>query len=89
MNERAAELERDGDRLVIDMALAHVPPGMSASEWAYNRARYRKPRGFLLQVWADLISDGLPPPQLLLPAATAIVERVGDEIVDIAFVPSD
>lgn len=43
MNERAAELERDGDRLIIDMILAHVPEGMSASEWAYNRARYIKP----------------------------------------------
>ncbi len=33
MNERAAELERDGDRMVIDMILAHVPEGVSASEW--------------------------------------------------------
>lgn len=39
MNERAAELERDGDRAIIDMILAHVPPGMSASVCAYNRAR--------------------------------------------------
>jgi len=37
MNERAAELERDGDRVIIDMILAHVPAGISASEWAYNR----------------------------------------------------
>ncbi len=43
MSERAAELERDGDRIIIDMILAHVPEGMSASEWAYNRARYIKP----------------------------------------------
>jgi integrase len=62
MNERAAELERDGDRAVIDMILAHVPEGMSASEWAYNRARYLKPRTALLQVWADIISEGLPAP---------------------------
>ncbi|MDR7153912.1 integrase [Sphingobium xenophagum] len=27
MNERAAELEGDGDRMVIDMVLAHVPAG--------------------------------------------------------------
>jgi hypothetical protein len=65
MNERAAELERDGDRAVIDMILAHVPEGMSASEWAYNRARYLKPRTVLLQVWADIISEGLPEPKTL------------------------
>jgi hypothetical protein len=61
MNERAAELERDGDRMVIDMILAHVPPGVSASEWSYNRSRYRKPRGTLIQIWADLIACGLDP----------------------------
>lgn len=68
MNERAAELERDGDRLIIDMILAHVPPGVSASEWAYNRARYRKPRGDLLLTWANTISDGLREPMSLLGA---------------------
>jgi integrase len=62
MNERAAELERDGDRLIIDMILAHVPAGVSASEWAYNRARYRKPRGELLRAWANMISRDLADP---------------------------
>ncbi|MCC4252483.1 integrase arm-type DNA-binding domain-containing protein [Sphingobium naphthae] len=61
MNERAAELGRDGDRMVIDMILAHVPEGISASEWAYNRSRYRKPRALLLSAWADLITHGLLP----------------------------
>lgn len=61
MNERAAELERDGDRMVIDMVLAHVPGGVSASEWSYNRSRYRKPRATLIQIWADLITRGLDP----------------------------
>lgn len=32
LNERVAELERDGDRMIIDMVLAHVPSGVSASE---------------------------------------------------------
>ncbi len=41
MNERAAELERDGDRVMIDMILAHVPEGVSASEWAYKRVPHR------------------------------------------------
>ncbi|TZG28601.1 tyrosine-type recombinase/integrase [Sphingomonas montanisoli] len=57
MNERAAELSRDGDRMLIDMMLAHVPQGMSASEWAYNRARYLKPRRELGQAWADLLAN--------------------------------
>lgn len=62
MNERAAEAGSDGDRLIIDMMLAHVPKGASASEWAYNRARYLKPRRVLGQAWADIITDGLPSP---------------------------
>jgi hypothetical protein len=66
MNERAAELERDADRMIIDMMLAHVPEGISASEWAYNRARYRKPQAALYQVWADLVSAGLPEPFSLI-----------------------
>lgn len=66
MNERAAELERDGDRMLIDMILSHVPQGVSASEWAYNRARYQKPRAALLQLWADLICEGLSEPESLL-----------------------
>lgn len=70
MNERAAELERDGDRMLIDMILSHVPPGVSASEWAYNRARYQKPRAALLQVWADLICKELPDPSSLLSGTT-------------------
>jgi integrase len=67
MNERAADLERDGDRMLIDMVLAHVPKGMSSSEWAYNRARYRRPRGLLLQAWADLVTADFAAPSSLLP----------------------
>ncbi|MFY9350504.1 MAG: integrase arm-type DNA-binding domain-containing protein [Sphingobium sp.] len=67
MNERAAMLGSDGDRMVIDMMLAHVPKGMSASEWSYNRARYLQPRRALGQVWADIISEGLAEPAALLP----------------------
>lgn len=66
MNERAAELERDGDRMLIDIILSHVPEGMSASEWAYNRARYLKPRSALLQLWADMITHGMADPMSLL-----------------------
>lgn len=52
--------------MVIDMMLAHVPEGISATEWAYNRARHRKPRAVLYQAWADLISNGLPEPYSLV-----------------------
>ncbi|MHA3791492.1 integrase arm-type DNA-binding domain-containing protein [Sphingomonas sp. YL-JM2C] len=70
MNERAADLERDGDRMIIDMMLAHVPEGMSASEWAYNRARYQKRRRELAQVWADMITKDLADPFTLIGQAT-------------------
>lgn len=45
--------------MIIDLVLSHVAKGISASEWAYNRARYLKPRREMLQAWADLIGDGL------------------------------
>jgi integrase len=68
MNERAVEMDRDGDRLAIDIMLAHVPRGVSASEYAYNRARYAGRRRELAAAWADLISPGLEPPMQLLGA---------------------
>lgn len=78
MNNRAATLERDGDRLIIDMILAHVPEGVSASEWAYNRARYYKPRAQLLQIWADMIfEDALEPTALLGSDADTPLSRNG------------
>ncbi|NWK98666.1 integrase [Sphingobium lactosutens] len=66
MNERAATLRQDGDRMIIDMMLAHVPKGMSASEWAYNRARYLEPRRELGQEWADLLMESMRPASALL-----------------------
>lgn len=68
MNERAALLDQHGDRLVIDMALAHVPKGLSSSEWAYNRARYYKPRAALHEAWGGMITSGLCSPADLLAA---------------------
>ncbi|WP_314716316.1 tyrosine-type recombinase/integrase [Sphingobium yanoikuyae] len=64
MNERAAVQRFDSDRMLIDMMLAHVPKGMSASEWAYNRARYLDPRRELGQAWADIITEGLVKPMI-------------------------
>jgi integrase len=66
MNERAVEMDREGDRLVVDLMLAHAPKGMSASEFAYNRARYSARRRELAGAWADLITDGLAPPAELV-----------------------
>lgn len=65
MNERAVELDREGDRIAIDLMLAHVPQGMSASEFAYNRARYAKRRRDLALTWAEMITAGLAPPSAL------------------------
>ena len=48
------------DRAVIDFMLAHVPK--DKTEAAYNRADYLDRRIELAQIWADLITEGLPPP---------------------------
>src|SRR5690606_18413742 len=65
MNERAAELDRPGDRAIIDLMLAHKPQGVEAH---YNRAAYMPRRRALAQEWADLLSKGLPEPDTLLKA---------------------
>lgn len=46
------------DRLVLDLMLAHIPLGMSATEFRYNRARYPERRRELACQWADLLLDG-------------------------------
>lgn len=66
MNERAVEHGREGDRLAIDLMLAHAPRGASASEFAYNRARFTARRRELACEWADLITAGLVSPHDLL-----------------------
>lgn len=49
------------DRLIIDMMLAHIPVGMSAAEFRYNRQAYMERRRELALVWADLIMDAAIP----------------------------
>ena len=66
MNERALDLDRPGDRAIIDLMLAHVPPGV---EGRYNRAAYMPRRRQIAQEWADLLCEGLPPPETLLDTA--------------------
>lgn len=52
------------DRHIIDLMLAHVPK--DKVEGAYNRAAHLARRRDLAQIWADLITDALPPPASLL-----------------------
>jgi integrase len=64
MNEWA---ERNGDphdRKVIDMMLAHVPKDKVES--AYNRAAYMPRRRELAVIWANMLSEGLPEPGVLI-----------------------
>lgn len=62
MNERPDR--REGDRAVIDLMLAHVPK--DKVEGAYNRAAYLPRRREIAQAWADLITEGLEPPEVQL-----------------------
>lgn len=63
MNELAATEDRERDRAIIDMMLAHVQEGVEA---AYNRAAYMPRRREIAQRWADLLLEGMPPPPELL-----------------------
>lgn len=64
MNEWAERHGKELDRQIIELMLAHVPPGKV--EGAYNRAAYLPRRRELAQIWADILSATLPAPQLLL-----------------------
>jgi integrase len=63
MNERAGIDGSDRDREVIDLMLGHMKENVEAS---YNRAAYLPRRRELWQEWADLLMDGLPPPETIL-----------------------
>ncbi|MFT4028013.1 MAG: integrase arm-type DNA-binding domain-containing protein [Novosphingobium sp.] len=64
MNERAAAEDRERNRAIIDMMLAHTQEGV---EPIYNRAMYMPRRRELAQTWADLLMAELPAPTALLP----------------------
>lgn len=70
MNEWANLEGNAGDRQIIDLMLAHVPPGKVES--AYNRAAYMPRRRELAQIWADMLVTTLPSP-------VALVERPSKE----------
>lgn len=63
MNEIAMKEERPGDRVVIDLMLAHRQPGI---EPIYNRAAYMKRRREIAQEWADHLLLGFPPVSSIL-----------------------
>lgn len=63
MNERAIDLERQGDGEVIELMLAHKIPGVRG---IYNRAAYMRRRRELAQEWADLLCEGLEPATSLI-----------------------
>ncbi len=63
MNEWAEREGKEHDRKVIDLMLAHIPPG--TGEGAYNRAAYMPRRRELAHIWAAMLSDGLPDPVVL------------------------
>lgn len=64
VNERAAMAGREGDRAIVELMLAHMPGDVEA---AYNRAVYMPRRREIAQAWADLLMEGLPEPETLVP----------------------
>jgi len=66
MNERLEDTSRDADIRILDMMLAHKPKGVSGSEFAYNRARFKARRRRFAEKWAGLISEGLSHPNDLI-----------------------
>lgn len=64
MNEWAEREGKDHDRKIIDLMLAHVPK--EKVEGAYNRAAYMPRRRELARVWADMLSEGLADPSILV-----------------------
>ena len=64
MNEWAERHGKHHDRAVIDLMLAHVPK--EKVEGAYNRAAFMPRRRELAASWADMLSEGLADPIVLV-----------------------
>jgi len=71
MNEWAERVGKEHDRQVIDLMLAHVPT--AKVEGVYNRAAYMPRRRELATIWADMLSDGLPDPTVLIERPSKVV----------------
>jgi integrase len=66
VNEYAVQHDKVGWREAADLMLAHAPKGISASEYAYNRAKFAGTRREIAQLWADHIArDWVPAMDLL------------------------
>ncbi|QDK31735.1 tyrosine-type recombinase/integrase [Sphingomonas sp. IC081] len=64
MNEWVERHGKKHDRKIIDLMLAHVPK--ERVEAAYNRAAYMDRRRELAVAWADMLTESLPPPTILI-----------------------
>ena len=64
MNEWAERHGKEHDRAVIDLMLAHVPK--EKVESAYNRAAFMPRRREIASTWADMLTDGLSGPAVLI-----------------------
>ena len=64
MNEWAERHGKGHDRAVIDLMLAHVPK--EKVEGAYNRAAFMPRRREIASMWAEMLSEGLPKPVILV-----------------------
>lgn len=62
MNEWAERNGSASDRHIIDLMLAHVPDGVSASEGAYNRAAFMERRRELAEEWGRMLLADFPAP---------------------------
>ena len=75
MNKAAAEEEREGDRAIVDLMLAHMPAGV---EPVYNRYLYMPRRRVIAQAWADeLLREATP-------TAGLVTEQRGTSRVTVA-----
>ena len=72
MNAHYANLYSQADnrlvieRFIIDLMLAHVPPGISPTERRYNRTAYLGQRREIAQLWGDWIMSGQLPAEEVL-----------------------
>ncbi|GGE08137.1 integrase [Polymorphobacter glacialis] len=64
MNEQAEREDRNADRAIINLMLAHVPE--NDVERAYNRAKYMPRRREIASTWADIVLEGAIAPDYLV-----------------------
>lgn len=61
MNEWVIENGGPRDPMIVDLMLAHIPAGISASELRYNRAGYIERRRKLATIWSEILLEGAKP----------------------------